>query len=295
LKRTHGLVGWLIALPALVILGFILARLGQLQPIEGVLFRLLAPAQAQLGALGHNLEDIAQTARDLRDLRQRNQQLTELANQLLVENVRLKEVEAENQTLRRLADFVESSSGRSFKAAEVRARVVGREPNDLLQYIVIGAGSEDGIAAGMPVVTERGLVGRVVRVFSHAARVQLIIDADSSVNALVQRSRATGMVKGQVGGRLVLDYVQQGETLVEVGDLLLTSGLGGGYPRQIVIGQVTALTRKDYEMFQQAEVKPTVDFDRLEIVLVITNFTPLSAGAEDVGPTPASEPARPRP
>jgi rod shape-determining protein MreC len=296
-RKSRGYTIWLVILLSLMIAGLALARTGHLRAIEGGFYRFTAPVQEQFGAMGRSIAELFQTFRDLRDLRQQNEQLTELANQLAVENVRLKELQAENEVLRRLVNFAESSASGEFKAAEVRARVVGYEPNSLLQYIIIAAGSDDGIAVGMPVVTERGLVGRVEQIYPTAARVRLIIDSDSSVNALVQRTRAPGIIKGQLGGALLLDYVPQGEGAVALGDWILTSGLGGGFPRQIYIGQVTDLQRKEYEMFQRAQVRPAVDFSRLEIVLVITNFIPLKPEELETGradlATPEATPARP--
>jgi len=291
MKRSRGYTIWLVILLSLVIVGLILARTGHLLSAEGVGFRVLAPILNPLDRMGRGFSDLLQTLRDLSDLRERNRQLSELVSQIAAENVRLKEIEAENVALRHLANYVSANAGREFRAAEVRARVIGREPNTLLQYIIIGAGSEQGLAANMPVVTELGLVGYIEQVYPSAARVRLITDADSSVNALVQRTRADGVVRGKVGGRLTLEYLPQGENIVAERDLILTSGLGGGYPRQIVIGQVTRVSQRDYEMFQEAEVQPSVDLNRLEIVLVITNFVslnvPTATGSDAEGaPTP---------
>ncbi len=288
MKRWRGYSLWMVLLSGLLILGIVLDRVGLLNQAEGGVFRVFEPVQSILVGVGQGVSDLVQTARDLRDLRQRNQQLVELVNQLAVENVRLKEVEAENEILRRLLNFAESSPGHTFQAAEVRTRVIGRGPDNISQFILIAAGSHDGIQAGMPVVTERGLVGRVETVYPTISKVRLIIDTSSAVSALIQRTRATGVVKGQPGGELVMDYLPQGQDVVAVGDVVLTSGAGGGYPRQLVIGQVIEVRQKDYEMFQQAVVRPTVDFDRLEVVLIITNFVPLSLEGLEPAPGTAS-------
>ena len=272
--RSYGI--WLIVLTLLFVIGFILAVTGSLGSALDPISRVLTPILAPLSTVGEGIADGLQTLRDLRDLRDRNEQLTELVNELAVENVRLKELEAENEILRELLAFADSSLGSDFKATEVRTRVVSWEPGNLLQHIVISAGTDDGLAVGMPVVTERGLVGRIEEVYPRSARVRLIIDAGSSVNALVQRTRATGIVKGAPGRQLVMEYLPQEADVVAVGDIILTSGLGGGYPRRLVIGQVIEVTQKDYEIFRRAVIRPTVDFDRLEIVLAITNFAPLS-------------------
>jgi rod shape-determining protein MreC len=156
-------------------------------------------------------------------------------------------------------------------------RVIGRDPSNLQRYITLNVGREGGIARNMPVVTDRGLVGRISDVGTGWSRVLLIIDVSSSVNALTQSTRATGLVQGRADGSLVLRDVPQGDTL-SVGDTVFTSGLGGNFPRQILIGQVTEVDRKDYELYQTAAVQPTVDFDHLEMVLIVSDFEPVEEG-----------------
>jgi rod shape-determining protein MreC len=136
----------------------------------------------------------------------------------------------------------------------------------------------------MPVVTERGLVGRVSEVGDGWSRVLLIIDVSSSVNALTQSTRASGLVEGQVDGGLVMRAIPQSDT-ISVGDTVFTSGLGSNFPRQILIGQITEVERRDYELYQVASVGPTVDFDHLEAVLVVVGFEPIEeSGGEQNQP-----------
>lgn len=244
-----------------------------LQPIEDLALRFVVPVQEKMTSLANSISDLTQTTQDIRELHRRNEELQGLADSLMIENVRLKEIESENETLRRLLGFAQTNPTHSYKAAEVKGRVIGRDPSNFLSYLIIDSGSQQGIEKGMPVVTERGLVGRITDVGSNWAKVMLIIDPSSSVNALIQTSRATGVVEGQVGGSLLMKYLPQGET-VNVNDIVLTSGLGGNFPQKLIIGQVTAVHQRDIEMFQQANIRPTVDFNNLEIVLVITNFLP---------------------
>jgi rod shape-determining protein MreC len=239
--------------------------------MKNLALRFMVPVQGKLTSLVNSLSHLTKTTRDLRELRRRNEELQSLADSLMIENVRLKEIEAENETLRRLLNFTQANPTYSFKAAEVKGRVIGRDPSNFLSYLIIDLGSQQGIEKGMPVVTERGLVGRITEVGSNWAKVMLIIDPSSSVNALIQSSRATGVVEGQVGGNLLMKYIPQGET-VNVNDIVLTSGLGGNFPKKLIIGQVTAVHQRDIDMFQEAHIRPTVDFNNLEIVLVITNF-----------------------
>lgn len=263
----------LIILILLSLAGLALDQNEQLQPVEDLALHFVAPVQGKLTSLVNNLRDLTSTTQDLRELRRRNEELQSLADSLMIENVRLKEIEAENEALRRLLNFTQANPSSDYKAAEVKGRVISRDPSNFLSYLTIDLGSQHGIEKGMPVVTERGLVGRITEVGLNWAKVMLIIDPSSSVNALIQTSRATGVVEGQVGGSLVMKYIPQGKP-VNVNDIVLTSGLGGNFPKKLIIGQVTAVRQRDIEMFQEADIRPTVDFNNLEIVLVITNFLP---------------------
>jgi rod shape-determining protein MreC len=127
----------------------------------------------------------------------------------------------------------------------------------------------------MPVVTEQGLVGRVDAVTANGARVQLITDPASSVNVRLQSLEVDAVVAGSVTGDITLGFVPQDVTL-QPGDLILTSGLGGVYPSDIVVGQVISVRKLETELFQTASVQPVVDFTSLRAVLVITNFRPMN-------------------
>lgn len=273
MKRLPTRSTVLIILVLLSLAGLALDQNEDLLPIEDLALRFVVPVQEKMTSLANSISDLTQTTQDIRELHRRNEELQGLADSLMIENVRLKEIESENETLRRLLGFTQANPTHSYKAAEVKGRVIGRDPSNFLSYLTIDSGSQQGIEKGMPVVTERGLVGRITDVGSNWAKVMLIIDPSSSVNALIQTSRATGVVEGQVGRSLAMKYIPQGET-VNVNDIVLTSGLGGNFPQKLIIGQVTAVHQRDIEMFQQADIRPTVDFNNLEIVLVITNFSP---------------------
>jgi len=140
----------------------------------------------------------------------------------------------------------------------------------------------------MPVVTKQGLVGRILEVSANAARVLLVTDQNSYVSSRLQTTRVEGSVAGQPGGTLRLLYVPLDQTIQE-GDLVITSGLGGNFPSDIVIGQVTSIRRFEGELNQEAEVRSLIDFDTLEFVLVVTSFTPvdLSVFQNGAQPTPS--------
>lgn len=267
-ERLQSLIPLLLILFALT--GFLLHRAGLLQPIEGLLSGLVAPLQEGVSLATGQLGELAQTARDLRDLRQRNEELEAQNANLLLENVRLREIEVEAALLRDLLNFAQANPSFDLQGAHV----IAHDPTNLQRYITLDVGREADIARNMPVITDRGLVGRIREVGNGWSRVLLIIDRSSSVNALTQSTRASGLVEGQVDGSLEMRSISQGD-VVSVGDTVFTSGLGGNFPRQILIGQIIQVERKDYELYQTAVVQPTVDFDHLEVVLVITGFEPI--------------------
>jgi rod shape-determining protein MreC len=274
MKRLQNRPLLLVLLLSLTIVGLVLHETSNTQAVENMVLRPVTPVQDQLSTLANDFSDLVRTFRDVQELRRRNEELQSLADSLMIENVRLKELESENETLRQLLQFTQANPTYGYRAAEVVGHVIGQDPSNLLRYIIIDVGAGDGVTKGMPVVTDRGLVGRIVEVSPRSSKVLLITDVSSSVNAIIQSSRATGIVEGKADGGLVMKYIPQTVT-VNVGDIILTSGLGATFPKRLAIGQVTAVHRLDIEMFQQAEIKPTVDFERLEIVLVITNFEPI--------------------
>lgn len=236
--------------------------------------RVTLPLQRVLREIGATLREITGSLGDLATLRTRNAELEKAVAQLTVENLQLKEVEAENTRLRKLLGFAQANPSFGTKGGQIVARVVGSEPNSAIQSIMIDLGKANGIQPGMPVVTERGLVGRVTDVYNNASRVLLITDSNSNVYALLQNSRLRGILHGRAGQEPIMDYLPQ-DNKVLVGDIVVTSGEGGNFPAGIPVGQVVEVDQNDIEMFQRAVVRTTVDFDTLETVLVVTSFTPL--------------------
>jgi rod shape-determining protein MreC len=267
-------------LTVLAVTGFVLHYAGLLEPVEELLLRAITPLQAGVSSIASWFGDLTQTSRDLRDLRQRNEDLEAENARLLLENVRLREVQVEVELLRDLLGFAQSNPAFDTQGAHVVGRVIAQDPSNLVRYITLDIGRRAGVGRNMPVVTARGLVGRVSDVGENWCKVLLITDPSSSVNALAQSTRASGLVEGQVDGSLVMQRIPQSET-VSVGDTVFTSGLGGTFPRQILIGQITAVQRKDYDLYQSAVVKPTVDFGHLETVLVVTSFEPMDGDIGD--------------
>jgi rod shape-determining protein MreC len=216
------------------------------------------------------IQDFVTAPRDIVSLRARNVELEAQVSQLQTQVIELQQRVNETEILAALVDFSRSNPESTYKAASV----IGRDPSPFLHYIIINRGSNDDIRRGMPVVTNQGLVGRIDAVIADAARVQLITDPASSINVYLQNAETDAVLFGSVTGDVSLDMISQ-DSSVEPGDLILTSGLGGGYPSDLIIGQVVTMRSLEFELFQQATVQPAVDFTRLDIVLVITNFRPV--------------------
>ncbi|NTU55630.1 MAG: rod shape-determining protein MreC [Anaerolineales bacterium] len=213
------------------------------------------------------LQDFFTAPRDVTSLRQQNTELQNEVAELQAQVIQLQQQVGETQVLAALVDFAQARTENTYKGAAV----IGRDPSPFLHYVIINVGSNDGILRGMPVVTDQGLVGRVDGVIADAARVQLITDPASSVNVRLQNAEEEGALVGSVTGDVILQLIPQ-DAVVETGDLVLTSGLGGGYPPDLIVGQVVNIRSRDFDLFQQATIQPVVDFNRLQIVLVIVNF-----------------------
>jgi rod shape-determining protein MreC len=216
------------------------------------------------------LQDFFTAPRDITTLRQQNVELQNDVAELQAQVIQLQQQVGETQVLAALVDFSRARPENTYRAAAV----IGRDPSPFLHYVIINRGSNDGILRGMPVVTDQGLVGRVDAVIADAARVQLITDPASSVNVRLQNAGEEGSLVGSVTGDVILRLIPQ-DAVVETGDLVLTSGLGGGYPSDLIVGQVVSVRSRDFDLFQQATIQPVVDFNRLQIVLVIVNFQPV--------------------
>ncbi len=194
-----------------------------------------------------------------------------------------RELEGEYEILANLFDYARETP----LTSRVLADVIGRDPNPLFQGLIINKGFADGVRIGMPVDSERGLVGQVFRVNERSALVLLITDASSSIPARLSESRSPGLVHGGgLGNPMSMDWIPL-EAEVTVGDTVLTSGLIGEFvagamvsrfPSGLIIGRVANVRRSDADILQTAEVQSAVDFGKLEKVFVITGFPQTDLG-----------------
>jgi rod shape-determining protein MreC len=257
-------------LVAAILALFVINQTGRLQFAKQVLQVPLTALQRGIASATGGLVGAFQSNPDADALRQRNAELEAQIAQLQRQVVELQESQAELKLTSALLNYARSQPENSYRGATV----IGRDTSPFLNYIMIDQGTDNGVARDMPVITDQGLVGTVVLTTCCGSTVRLITDPDSAVSARLQESRDEGSAVGRFGGGLELQYLSQ-QAQVRPGDLVLTSGLGAVFPPGLVLGSVSAVQRQDYEVLQKASLTPAVDFNRLEIVLVITNFKPV--------------------
>ena len=227
---------------------------------------LLAPFQRAASWAGDQVKGFTANVWDVMTVHQQNQMLRSEVEQLRMQNVKANEYAAENIRLRELLGYTQSATQFDF----VTASVIGRETATWTRMIVINRGTQHGVQKNMAVVTARGLVGTVTEAGPVSSKVQLILDPRAAAGTLVQRSRVVGVVKGTpddaMHPRMV--NVPRGQDMA-VGDIVVTSGLGGIYPKGIMVGTVSAVKNDGGGLLHYAEIEPAVDFQRLEDVAVI--------------------------
>jgi len=246
-----------------------LALGGYLNPAGRSSIEPLVSLQGWISSRFQAIYEFLTVPRDIASLRERNQELENQVSLLQTQVIQLQQQLAEAQVLYALLDFARTRPQNEY----IAGAVIGQDPSPFLHYIIIDHGSDTGLRHGMPVVTQQGLVGRIDTVTSSAARVQLISDPSAAVNVYLQSSKVEGMLTGSITGDVNLEMISQDVNL-QIGELVLTSGLGGNYPSDIVIGQVVNVRKNETEIFQSATIQPAVDFRNLDAVLIIANFQP---------------------
>jgi rod shape-determining protein MreC len=277
--QARSLLAIILVVACLVILG--LGGTGALGSVRNILGTPLGLIQRGVATAWGAGAAQFQPRPDTTALVKRNADLEAQVTALQAQVVQLQENQADYQVLSELLKFARERPDNQYLAANV----IGRDPSPYLSYLILDRGSDQGIRKDMPVVTGRGLVGQVVEVTSVACKVLPILDASSAVNARLLKSREEGVVLGQLAGGLQMQYLAQNVN-IDLGETVVTSGLGGRYPADIAIGTVNAVQKQDYQVQQKADLTPAVDFSRLEIVMIITNFKPV-----DFSPFSASTPA----
>lgn len=230
---------------------------------ERLVMNLFSPVDNVGSGVNNFFADLWSDYIDLVDVRRENKQLRETVKIMNSRLVADREAIHENDRLKQLLELKSS-----IKAPSVAALVIGEDSSPWFKTLVINRGSVDGLAEGMPVVAANGVVGQVVKVAAGSARVLLLTDHASGIAALVQRSRARGVVKGKGSSFCSLEFSLRDED-VKVGDMIVTSGIGGIFPKGLVIGEVTMVKKGEYGIFQTIDLRPAVNMAKLEEVLVL--------------------------
>ena len=255
----------------LIAVGLILLALGgYLSPLLVTLSRPFFGAQEWISSRYVAISQLLNAPQDVEELRVRNIELENEVSRLQSQIIVLQEQLEESRGLEELLGYARTRPEYQYSAAAV----IGRDPSPFLHYIIIDHGSDEGIRRGMPVITQSGLVGRIDAVTAGAARVQLITDPAAIVNVKLQTQEVDAQILGSITGEITLNMVPQDISL-EPGEVILTSGLGGNYPSDILIGQVITVRKFENELFQTATIQPIVDYSQLQAVLVIKNFRPI--------------------
>ncbi len=230
--------------------------------LSGFFLEIMRPLQRAAVSVGRTVMHPFQVLGELyraRDevigLRARLEELTTVAEG--AEEIRL-----ENERLRQLLDFRQALRGDLLTA-----RIIGRDATGLARTLLVDRGESDGVKKGAAALAPGGIVGQVFLTSAHAARVLLISDHNSGVDAIVQRTRARGIVEGSIDGICGIKFVKRTEDIRE-GDLVITEGLDGIFPKGLPIGVVQSVDKRTQGLFQYAEITPRVDFAQLEEVLL---------------------------
>jgi rod shape-determining protein MreC len=264
--------GFLRSFAVLFLISALLLLLRNSDPVRGVstfATQLLVPAQRVLADAGITGNRFFQAISEIESLRADNATLRAENERLTLESVQLREAAFAAQQAAKLSEIAEA-----LPFTSVPATVIARDPSNILSTIVLGVGTDQGVKVGHVVLSQQGLVGRVSEVGTNYAKVLLITDPSHTLSALVEGSRATGIVRGQYGDSLIMDWILQTEA-VKPGDVVVTAGLGLGeelrslYPKGLIVGRVLQLQNAEAAAYQRAIVAPAVDLRKLENVLVV--------------------------
>jgi rod shape-determining protein MreC len=260
-----------VILALFVVLAIVLITVWFREGDDGPLHRIrigvhtaVTPISAAGETITRPVRGLLDWAGDLGVSRSQLEQLRDQNAALRARVAELEEARLENERLRGLLDITQAGD-----LEALGANVIGRPINSWEGVITIDRGSRDGVAPGMPVVGADGLLGQTIDVGPVSSRVRLISDQRSSVSAFVQRSRAEGIVQGSIDGRITLQFVSI-ETTLQAGDVVITSGMGGVYPKGLVVGEIVDVRTDPGRLYQDVRIRPAAELEGIEEVLVLT-------------------------
>ena len=235
---------------------------------QSAFLELISPID---GAFTHFSDGASAIGKDYLDLvhaRDENVKLHDELTRVKADQARLAELEVENQHLSELLDLKDALGTNA-----VAANVIGSDAGGISRTLILASGTDEGLRAGMAVIANQGVVGKIIAVSPHASRVLLINDHNSALDGFDQRTRARGIVAGLVDDGVILKYADRSQD-IKVDDTIVTSGLDGIFPRGLLVGTIQSVHREGPGLFLGVRITPAVDFRQLEQVMILTDPPP---------------------
>ena len=235
---------------------------------QAVMLEIAVPIQGAVAAPVDGIREMWGDYVALLDVREDNDRLRSRLAELEESNLQYREALVASGHLQQIVSMRDD-----FEIPMLPSEVVGLDVMPWFRSVLVDRGRSHGVRAGNPVITAEGVVGLVTATSRHAAKTMLLLDRQSAIDGIVQRSRARGIVRGRGTDQLAFEFVVRGGD-VKIGDIVITSGLGGVYPKGLRIGEVEELLDPGGGLLQTATLRPAVDFGRLEQVFVMLRRGP---------------------
>jgi len=252
----------------LVVIGLSSIQNSKINHVGDIFSTVLSPFQRFIGFSDKKINDFFAHFEDINKLRKENEDLKNTVDELVYENEKLIDFKIENEELRKALNIKDQYSNMDM----IGANIIAKDMGNWFDIFTIDRGTKDGISNDYPIVTNRGLVGRVMQTDLFSAKVISIIDEDSSISARLSKTSDIVVVKGdrklKDEGFCIMNYIPA-EADISVGDKVETSGVGGIYPKGIIIGKVKEVRQRTNQLDRYAIIEPLVDFRRLEQVFVL--------------------------
>ncbi len=267
-KEINTKIVTFIFLLVVAVLLIFLNKIGYLDQVKNYTVYFTSPVGKMFQLSSNEVNEFFWTLKSIDKFKVENVELKEENLKMTYEISELKEVQRENEILRKQIKFSESSCSEGVCIEWKMADVIGRDPSNFGKHIFIDLGRSNGIQDGQSVVASGGLlIGKIIEVFDNSSKVMLITDSKSSINSITQTSRANGVVKGSYATGVKLEMINQSEELA-VGDLIITSGLEDKVPKGLIIGKISDIKESANKVFKSAGVNMFVDINRIEKIFV---------------------------
>lgn len=235
-------------------------------PFRTVANSVFLPFQKVFYSFSYGFSNLADFIDSIGQLKDENEKLIKENHELLAMNASFSEIENENKILREQMGLLPRE-----KYELIAANIVSQDPHGMGNWIEIDKGSDSGISEGMSVIVSRGiLLGRVQEVSAGKSKIVLLTNSKSAVNGVTTKNSARGIVKGEYGLGMILDMVLQTDS-IQIGDEIVTSGIGEEFPRGLFIGVIQEIHNSDDNLFQQAVISSPVQVSKLQMVFVVKN------------------------